>query len=133
MKADSKKSTDTTKTKTRKLGDGFSLALNTGNDTHLTLVYFFKLKRGFEQDLVKQKAVQYFQDKNITNIALEFGGTHNERSIKVLGEIETVAKDLAELFSSFDIDKNQVPHIDLRGNRLENMSKNVSVVNNWYL
>lgn len=117
----------------RKLGDGYSLALNTGNGTHLTLVYFHKLKRGYEQDMVKQMASKYFTDNKLETIELNFGEPHNIRSIKVHGQIEQIIKDLSELFSSFNIDSNQVPHIDLRGKSIEFVDKIVPVVDNWYI
>jgi hypothetical protein len=117
----------------RKLGDGYSLALNTGNGTHLTLVYFHKLKRGYEQDMVKQMASQYFADNDLEIINLNFGELYNIRSVKVHGEIERIVKELSELFNSFDIDANQVPHIDLRGNSMDSIDRVVSVVNNWYI
>jgi len=117
----------------RKLGDGYSLALNTGNGTHLTLVYFHKLKRGYEQDMVKQMASKYFTDNQLETIELNIGEPYNIRSIKIHGQIEKIIKDLSELFSSFNIDANQVPHIDLRGKSIEFVDKIVSVVDNWYI
>ena len=116
---------------TRKLGDGYSLALNTGNGTHLTLVYFFKCKRGFEQNSVKAKAAGYFAEHGIQSITLEFGEAHEERSVRVLGEAAKIIEDLREIFKNYDIDKKQIPHIDLRGTNVT--SNHVSVVDNWYL
>jgi hypothetical protein len=76
----------------RKLGDGYSLALNTGNGTHLTLVYFYKLKRGYEQDLAKNIAMSYFKSKNIETVKLEFGDKYNERSVRITGQIESIIR-----------------------------------------
>lgn len=117
----------------RKLGDGYSLALNTGNGTHLTLVYFHRLKRGYEQDMAKRIASQYFADNGLETVKLDFGELYNIRSVKVHGHIERIIKDLSELFRSFDIDANQVPHIDLRGNSIETIDRDISVVDNWYI
>lgn len=120
---------------TRKLGCGYSLALNTGNNTHLTLVYFNNCKRGYEQDLVKSMADDYFQSRGITAIDFDLGDKYNERSVRVCGaEIERIIKDLSQnVFSRFDIDVNQVAHIDLRGNASSSAIQNrgVSVVNNF--
>ena len=100
----------------RKLGNGYSLALNTGAGTHLTLVYFHNCRRGYEQDLVKGMAAAYFQSANVTAIDLELRGAHCERSVLVGGDLLVrVVRDLEQLFASFDIDRGQVPHIDLRG------------------
>lgn len=111
----------------RKLGNGYSLALHTGCGTHLTLVYFNKLKRGYEQDMVKNMAREYFESNNITEIDLEFDGSHAKRSVKVIGEIEAIISDLQNIFSSFDIDVNQVPHIDLRGNDVDDLNKVITI------
>lgn len=120
---------------TRKLGCGYSLALNTGNGTHMTLVYFNNCKRGYEQDLAKTMANDYFQARGITTIDFDLGEKFNERSVRVRGaEIERIISDLTQnVYARFDIDSNQVPHIDLRGNASANAIQNrgVSVVNNF--
>jgi hypothetical protein len=115
----------------RKLGNGYSLALHTGNGTHLTLVYFNKLKRGYEQNLVKSITIDYFRANKIEEIELEFGDLHESRSIRVHGAIESIISDLKDSFKSFDIDLGHIPHIDLRGRIMADLSKKVSVIDNF--
>jgi hypothetical protein len=115
----------------RKLGNGYSLALNTGAGTHLTLVYFNNLKRGYEQDLAKSIAIDYFRVNGLEEIELEFGDTHAKRSVRVHGEIETIISDLRDLFTSFDIDPDQIPHIDLRGHDTADLNKKIRVIDNF--
>jgi hypothetical protein len=113
----------------RKLGNGYSLALKTSDNTHLTLVYFNNLKRGYEQNLVKNMCIEYFNDKNVLMLCIDFG----ERSIKVLGKVIDIVTDLEILFPSFYIDKDQVPRIDLHGNDINNINIVVSTIDNFYL
>jgi hypothetical protein len=119
----------------RKLGHGYSLAIHTGGGTHLTLVYFNNCKRGYEQDMVKQMASDYFQSRNLTTVDFTLGDSYNERSVRVKGQvIESIISDLThKIFTSFDIDQNQVPHIDLRGNTSTAViqTQKVSLVNNF--
>jgi len=103
----------------RKTGCGYSLALNTGGGTHLTLVYFNNAPRGYTQDLIKPMATDYFEQQQLTHVDLVATGEgFNERSVRITGRVEAIVTDLAKLFASFDIDQNQVPHIDLRGKGL---------------
>ena len=113
----------------RKLGSGYSLALKTGGDpeTHLSLVYFHALKRGYEQERVKSIAAEYFAERGLDVIELEYGESVFQRSVSVHGVITDVIKDLAELFSSYDIDAQQVAHVDLRGNRKGDLLTSVAV------
>ena len=115
----------------RRCGDGFSLALVTGPNTHLTLVYFNMCRRGYEQNLAKQMAIDYFRSKNLTNVDLILGERHNERSVCVHGIIEKIILDLCDVFSKFDIDRNQIPHIDLRGTDIKFINTRVSLIDNF--
>ena len=89
----------------------------------------------YEQDLVKQMAYDYFQSKNLQTVDFEIGQPYNERSVRVKGAtLEMIISDLTkQIYSSFDIDPNQVPHIDLRGNSSPSViqNKNVSLINNF--
>ena len=58
----------------RKLGNGYSLALNTGGGTHLTLVYFHSCKRGYEQRLVKQMSTTYMESLDVDRFQLILSG-----------------------------------------------------------
>lgn len=119
---------------TRKLGCGYSMALHTGSGTHLTLVYFNNCKRGYEQDMVKQMASDYFASRNLTSVDFTLGESYNERSVLVKGQIiESIVSDLtSKIFANFDIDRNQICHIDLRGAAKSAIqTQNVSLVNNF--
>lgn len=115
----------------RKLGNGYSLALKTSDNTHVTLVYFHNLKRGYEQDMVKSMADDYFLSRGRTHIDMVLGDNHGERSKLVLGDVIDITKDLVELFSTFDIDKTQVSHVDLRGTSESDLNLHVPVANNY--
>ena len=114
-----------------RLGQGYSLALKTGDGTHLTLLYFNRLKRGYEQEQVKMAAEEYFRQRGLEHVNIEFGEIHEKRSIAVFGEIDQVMKDLQQMFSSYDIDATQRAHIDLRGVDHNKLSKRVPTINNW--
>ena len=98
----------------------------------MTLVYFNHLRRGYEQEMVKAAADEYFQERGLHHLDLKFGEIHEKRSIRVHGEVEQVIKDLQQKFSSsYDIDLTQQAHIDLRGVNPEKLSTVVSTSSNW--
>ena len=117
----------------RRLGNGYSLALKTGGSpgTHCTLVYFNNLKRGFAQTQVKQQAADYFASKGITSVAVTYGGDCFKRSVEVCGDLEQVSQDLLQLFGGYDIQKEQLLHVDLKGNAPDDLLRTVSTVDNW--
>ena len=126
--------------KGRKLGLSYSLALKTvgkeGSETHLTLVYFNRLKRGYEQSLVKGIAENYFLKMGISKVEIEFGKPCLKRSIEVKGEkISKISKDLYILFQRYNVSKEpQCLHIDLKTvNRPTDLLKKVPLFNNWYI
>lgn len=118
--------------KVRKLGDGYSLAIKTGPYTHLTLVYFYNLKRGYEQSRVKEITNEYYAKNNIDYIDLNINGEpYGNRCIRVTGKIVDIVNDLSNLFSSYDIDTCQIPHIDLRGTSVSDIPGRVYLPDNF--
>ena len=120
----------------RRTGGGYALALKTSQATHCTLVYFNSCRRGFEQDLVKSMAAEYFAAHGLTQVELQLGEVYAERSLLVRCEaLERAVFDLrTTVFASFDIDRGGVPlHIDLRGSSAAEIDTTVSVVDNWYI
>jgi hypothetical protein len=107
------------------------LALKTAEGTHITLLYFNRLRRGYEQESVKSTADEYFRQRDMPHVTLAFGEIREKRSIRVHGEIEQVIEDLKPLFSSYDIDLTQQAHIDLRGVDSQKLSSRVPTMNNW--
>ena len=117
----------------RKLGCGYSLALSTGNKTHITLVYFNNLKRGYEQSLVKKLALEYLS-KQDEIIELKYGGPCFKRSIHVHGKIEQIQSDLIDIFSKmgFDVDnteRGRTPHVDPRGLQISELFNSLNLHN----
>lgn len=117
----------------RKLGDGYSLALKVSEHHHLTLVYFNKLKRGYEQNLVKTMCNEYFCSNNILSVPLHIGEKFGTRSVCITGQIEKITEDLSNLFSGFNITKDQIPHIDLRGHPVSSLPECVNTIDNFYV
>ena len=115
----------------RRLGQGYSLALKTGEGTHLTLVYFNRLRRGYEQELVKSMSEKYFEQRGLEYLELVHGEIHEKRSICIHGEVENVIKDLQQLFSAYDIDVAQQAHIDPRGLDPSQLPSRVPTKGNW--
>jgi hypothetical protein len=116
---------------TRKLGQGYSLALDTGNGTHLTLVYFHQLRRGFEQNMVKQLAENYIYENCNSEIYMRYDNVFlNEQKRCVViknHEIKSLQDGLQMLFyTNFSIDTTSIhaktPHIDLRGTDYNDLS-----------
>lgn len=113
-------------------GNGFSLALNTGKGTHLTLIYFNRCKRGYEQDLIRQMAINYFLNENLVSVKLELGDIIDKRRVLITSPlIQKIIDDFQVLFSSFDIDLTQEAHIDLRGHSLDDLDKTISFLDNF--
>ena len=127
----------------RKLGLSYSLALKTGgkekSETHLTLVYFDRLKRGYEQNLVKEIVENYFKKIGISEVEIEFGKPCLKRSIEVKGKlIEKISKDLHIIFNGYNkfnvSEESQCLHIDLKTvNKPTDLLKKVPLFNNWYI
>lgn len=126
--------------KTRRLGDGYSLALRTGHGTHMTLVYFPRLRRGFEQQLAQSIAAGYFEEHKIERIHVNYGDVVLERSIAVEGFAENdptitlaqIAKDLRKLMQDNGLEvsaSEQLLHVDPRGNA--KLDRIIASVNNW--
>ena len=53
----------------RNLGNNYALGWSTGNGTHLTLLYFEKVKRGYEQSRVKQLANEFLREHRVPEYA----------------------------------------------------------------
>ena len=97
----------------------------------MTLVYFNRLRRGYEQELEKSIAEEYFEQRGLEYLYLVHGETHEKRSICIHGEVETVIKDLQQFISAYDIDVGQQAHIDLRGLDPSQLPSRVSTKGNW--
>ncbi len=97
----------------------------------MTLLYFNKLRRGYEQELVKSMAEEYFEQRGLEQLELVLGETHEKRSISIHGEVEQVIQDLKQLFSAYDIDTTQQAHIDLRGLDPLLLPMRVATNGNW--
>ena len=98
----------------RNLGFNYSLAWNTGNNTHLTLLYFNNCKRGYEQNRVKQLAEDYMLKNLDTNITLELGDMYSDRCVTVKNKkISYIQLELAKYFTSLKFEMSDVkqPHI----------------------
>jgi hypothetical protein len=119
----------------RKIGHGYALALRTGPTTHVTLVYFNDCPRGYTQNLVKAMAEEYFASAGLSTVDIELGERYNERSVRVKSaELERIARHLADnVFASFDVDKGQVLHIDLRGcSAADVQTRGVPLIGNFH-
>jgi len=104
----------------RNIGNNYALALQTGGDTHITLVYFNNVKRGFAQERVKQLAEQFLDDVAVfpARVTLQLGDMMTERCIAVVNpELVAIQRELTTLFTTLGYDlAPAVPlHIDLRG------------------
>lgn len=110
----------------RNLGNNYSLALNTGNGTHLTILYIKNCKRGYEQTRVKtianefilntlQKEEYHLTTNNIKVIP------NNSRCVAVTDpDLIQLQTDLLDhLIKNHGFDQNEIEkrplHIDLRG------------------
>ena len=105
--------------KLRNLGKNYALAWKTGAKTHLTLIYFNNVKRGFEQERVKALAIAFLNENNIAqHITLNLGDMMTDRCILVLNEeILRLQQQLYVYFEAlgFDLRALKPPHIDTRG------------------
>lgn len=109
----------------RNIGKNYALALTTGKKTHLTLIYFNNVKRGFEQDRVKTLANAFLRDRHDGEeedvrgtILLELGDMVSDRCIGVNNaELIRIQRQLYDFFLSLGYDlRPLLPlHIDLRG------------------
>lgn len=103
----------------RNVGKNYALALKTGEDTHITLVYFNNVKRGFEQERVKQLADE-FLDRNAfpRSLALQLGEMLTDRCVSVENaELAQLQRQLHEYFVALGYDLRPLValHVDLRG------------------
>lgn len=120
----------------RKLGRGYSLALNTGKNTHITLVYFNQCKRGYEQNYVNKAAQKYLIDEGYEEIELKYGDKWGKRSVHVTGDIKEIQYKLIKYFldQGWDVDdrpRAHTPHVDLRGNSVDDLKQSVNINTDW--
>jgi hypothetical protein len=85
----------------------------------MTLVYFNNVKRGFEQDRVKQLADAFMEETNVpANVELQLGDNLTDRCVGVLNaELVELQRALFDHFVAhgFDLRPLVALHIDLRG------------------
>jgi len=127
------------------------------SNTHCTLVYFYNLKRGFEQNLVKTLAEEHIDkleleeeieliiegkickgllDKSIS--IEEYKSLCSGRCILIGGKITKLQEELIGLFQGmqYDIDTSdraRIPHIDPRGQNKSVILTAIPLKNNWWL
>lgn len=115
---------------------GYALMLDTGAGTHITLVYFYRLKRGYDQYLVTELARQYLLGEGYDIIVMEYGPRWGPCSIHVSGEIAEIQQKLIRLFLDFgyDIDlsvRSRTPHVDLKGVPVAKLKRFVNIDTDW--
>lgn len=107
----------------RNLGTNYPLCWNTGAQTHMTLIYFENVKRGYEQERVKSLAEDFLTAENVpTQLILKSPNVKwtyfSDRCVAVHSlEIQQIQKDLWSYFTKlgFKLRALRDLHIDLRG------------------
>lgn len=116
--------------KVRNLGNNYPLAFKTPNGTHMTLIYFNNVKRGYEQERVNSLARAFMDEiKFPTVVKLELGEMiePEERCVAIKNaQLIVLQKQLYDYFENegFDLRPLRNLHIDLRGLDLIETLKN---------
>eukprot|EP01089_Gocevia_fonbrunei_P014762 TRINITY_DN4123_c0_g1_i1.p1 TRINITY_DN4123_c0_g1~~TRINITY_DN4123_c0_g1_i1.p1 ORF type:complete len:139 (-),score=19.01 TRINITY_DN4123_c0_g1_i1:37-453(-) len=117
-------------------GGGVALTLNTGNHTHVTLVYFKSLG-SHTRDSTLKIASDFCKEKYSSPAKLEVGEMWGPNSIYVTGEMATIKAALVQHFNSlegYEIDNGNwgiVPHINLKGKDKSILASTVCLSTGW--
>lgn len=121
----------------RNLGKNYVLAWNTGNNTHMTLIYLENVKRGYEQERVKWLANDFLREqlKAPETIELTLGEMMTDRCILVTNPlIKEIQEALYAYFTElgFTVRPLRSPHIDLR-NQPKSIVTTTIQVSDWHV
>lgn len=142
-----KKEMDNTLTKkNRNLGNNYSLAwpisfpdaTENSSDLHMTLVYINNVKRGFEQNRLKELVNAFFDDQEVPEtLLLNVGAMLTDRSVLLQSEYVENLRGLLEDFlksHGFNLRQSMPLHVDLRGSDIPSNIKEILIrtrVWNW--
>lgn len=124
----------------RNLGNNYALAWKTGHGTHLTLLYFENVKRGYEQDRLKNLADDFIKESdlciNYMDLGIDFENPEMWTDRSVLVKSKDLLQLQKELFQYFQQKKFKLRplhplHIDLRGQSVNKIDQYVDVRQDW--
>jgi hypothetical protein len=103
----------------RTLGNNYALAWKTGAEIHMTLVYINNVKRGYEQERVKELVNDFMEATQVpVEFPLPLGDMISTRCVSVdSSELEMLRQCIYEhlLAQGFDMRPLKPLHIHLRG------------------
>lgn len=122
----------------RNLGNNYALSWSTGNGTHLTLLYFENVKRGYEQSRVKQLAKEFLTNLQVPEYykwKLDKTKLYSKRCVLVDDRYLTMLQeDMFKFFTSrkFTLRELKPLHIDLRGQAFESIDQDGVYTCKWH-
>lgn len=119
----------------RNIGNNYALALKSGGNTHITIVYFNNVKRGFEQERVKTLAEEYLRQTQFpASVRIQLGEMVTDRCFAVVNDdLIRLQRELHAHFATLGYDLRAIVplHIDLRGESVHDAVDDVISTTNW--